>query len=355
VQMARVGGVGERKGGVDVEVKGDAYRRIYQGPEARCQAAFWEVGEFAVRVRARFEGEGRGWGPFSGLVIAAFEFPPVRDVAYVDGVVGWSSVAGALLYEVQMAGPIDDSKEAKADEAQYKSVYQGSATSCAMGSGLAGDGEYRVRVRAELHAGWGPFSPLASFRQGMEWCADRKTEGIELTSDDRGLKRVARHNGPTSGYRSVLSSRPLAPPSPAPFALSSSSSPSSSALSGVASFKVRLDTLKRYCAWFGVSRALPEVGRVVGVSEGWGVGWNSRGGVYNDGQSVGQLGSYSDGAVIGVEVDYGAHTVSFFKNGWRQGQPIVLSERDRGQPLYAAVTLFYKGQQVTAIRKRVAS
>jgi len=364
VQMARVGAVGERQGDVDVEVKGDAYRRVYQGPEARCQAAFWEVGEFAVRVRARFEGEGRGWGPFSSLVTVASGLLPVRDVAYVDGVVSWSNVTGAVEYEVQIAGPIDDSKEAKADEAQYKSVYQGSGTIWA-GAKLNGAGEYRFRVRAQLHGGWGPLSPPALFQyKGMEWSADQKTEGIELTSDLNGLKRMARRDGSASGYRSVLSSRPLAPPSPpsssAPFSPSPSSpssppssspsspsSPSSSSLSGVASFQVRVDCCGGMMV--GVSRALPGAGGIVGFNEGCGVGWGSGGRVYNHGQRMRDLGSYGVGDVVGVEVDFGAHTLFFFKNGARQGDPFILSEQDRNQPLYAAVSMRDNGTLVTLL------
>jgi len=182
---------------------------------------------------------------------------------------------------------------------------------------------------------------------GVEWSADLKAEGIELTLDHRGLKRVARHNCPTNNYRSVLSSRPLAPHSPAPSSSSPSLSPSSSALSGVASFKVRLDC-SHGGVLVGVSRALPEVNRFVGLSEG-GVVWGCSGLVFNDGQEERSLDKYRVGDVIGVEVDYGSHTVSFFKNGDRQGEPIVLSERDRGQPLYAAVSMHFEDEQVTLL------
>jgi len=98
----------------------------------------------------------------------------------------------------------------------------------------------------------------------------------------------------------------------------------------------------------GVSRALPGKGRYVGYSEG-GVGWSGDGSVISDGKHVGFLGSYVGGAVIGVEVDFEAHTVSFFENGDRQGDPFVLSARDRGQPLYAAVTMGKQGDQVTLL------
>jgi len=287
---------------------------------------------------------------------------PVQDVVFDQGVVRWGGVAGALQYEVQISGPIDGSKEAKADEGQFKWVYQGSGTSWTPDLGLAGDGEYRVRVRAQLRAGWGLFSQPVLFQyKVVEWSADRMTGGIELISDQHGLKRVARHNDSASGLQSVLSSRPLAPPSPSPFASSPSSSspsspssPSSLPLSGVASFKVRLDCLQRCSAWIGVSRALPptlpegEGGRVVG-DEGCGVGWACTGSVYNHGQHARELDSYRDGDVIGVEVDFGAHTVSFFKNGVRQGDPIVLSERDRNQPLYATVTMSCQDAQVTLL------
>jgi len=48
-------------------------------------------------------------------------------------------------------------------------------------------------------------------------------------------------------------------------------------------------------------------------------------------------------------VDFGAHTVSFFKNGDRRGKPFVLCARDRNQPLYAAVTMRDQGDQVTLL------
>jgi len=182
VQMARVGAVGERQGDAGVDVKADADQRVYQGSTLSCEVSFLELGEFAVRVRARFEKH--GWGPFSSLATAAFEFPPVRDVAYADGVVRWSGVEGVSQYDVQLAGPIEEKKE---DKAEFRRVYQGAGTSwvCSVA-----DGQYRVRIRARHRdAVWGPFSQPVSFHKGMEWSALQQAEEIELISGDLGLKR----------------------------------------------------------------------------------------------------------------------------------------------------------------------
>jgi len=242
VQVARVGAVGERKGDVDVDVKDDAYRRVYQGINARCQVSFWDLGEFAVRVRARFEKH--GWGPFSSPVTAAY----------------------------------------------------------------------------------------------MEWSADQKTRMITLISDARGFKCVARLDGigHCHYYQSVLSSRPLTP-------FSSSPSPR------VASFQVRVDRVNGGMS-IGVCRQLPPEGRFVGYSNE-GVGYDASGRISNGGKraSTGDGSRYGAGDVIGVEVDFGAHAVSFFKNGTREGEPVILSKRDRNQPLYAAVTLYNHGDQITLL------
>jgi len=78
--------------------------------------------------------------------------------------------------------------------------------------------------------------------------------------------------------------------------------------------------------YIGVSCVLPVVAR----SDG-GIGWRCSGCVYNDNKFESEFTRYGAGDVIGVEVNFGTHTVSFFKNGAKQGQ-FVINEKDRSTP-----------------------
>jgi len=118
VQVARLGNFGESKG-EELDVEDD--RTVYQGSKISCQVPFSECGEFAARVRARFDG---GWGPFSSITLYSYEFSPVRNLAYSNGQVIWDSVAGAKKYEVQMAGPFDEEKKCDED-VKFEQVHQG--------------------------------------------------------------------------------------------------------------------------------------------------------------------------------------------------------------------------------------
>lgn len=322
VQIARVGAIGERKS--DIDIKANAYRRVFLGASAQCEVPFLECGEFALRVRARFE---EGWGSFSSAVFIPFEFPPVRTVAFSNGCFSWSDMGGVLMYEVQLAGPIEE----KANEAKYEQVYQGNAVSCPY-SGFKGPGEYLARVRAQHNAGWGPFSaPFSIQYQGIEWDASKATSDISLSADN---KRVARASDTIGTWNSVLSS------------------PLTSSLSRIVSFQVRVDHYVQKSNTIGMaigvcSRTLSET-EVVGYHSG--CGYSAYGGdIYNGSPDAkSSHAAYGSGDVIRVEVDFDAKKVSFFKNGVLQGQPFTIDINDH-EPLHSAVSFIENGDQVSIL------
>jgi len=324
MQAVRLGNSGESK--VDeLDGKDDLYRTVYQGAKTSCEVPFSECGEFAARVRARFEG---GWGPFSCITFYSYEFPPVRDLAYSNGLVTWGSVAGARKYEVQMAGPFDEKgfdEEKKRDDVKFDQAHQGTLASFPFDLS-SGYGVYIVRGRAQHEAGWGPFSEPFTFRYGLEWDLNNKTSNIVLSHDANDLLRVVRHDK-SLGYGSVMSELPQ---------------PSE----GIVSFEVRMDNISSGSVFVGVCRTLPSVGSHVGVSA-YAIGYCSTGYIVNKGSHSGKRrGTYAAGDVIRVDINVYAYVMSVYKNGVKLGDfDFVFDPYE----LRAAVSLYGPNDQVTLL------
>jgi len=273
--------------------------------------------------------------------------PPIRNVACTKGRVNWNRAGGALGYEVQMAGPYDYDKknqaEAEAKEGDYQSVYQGSETSWIC-SKLTNDGVYRFRVRGRYDLGWGDFSPSISFlyadtTASHMWDIRKKTPGVSLSTEGDCLLRVAAHTGTDNTWHSAQSVRPL---------LTGPLLPEAWPYSSVRSFEVKVDHLARR-TFVGLCRASPLSSKAVGADKGYGVAIEDNGCVWNDGANLSRGDQCNPGDVLRVEVDFTIHLVSFFKNSKRQGDPVILSEQDRNQPLYATVSMVGQKSQVALL------
>jgi len=174
-----------------------------------------------------------------------------------------------------------------------------------------------------------------------EWDVKQQTENIELSRDKQGLLRVARHKGTYYGPHSVLASHALSAPS-------SSSSPSSTS-SSVVGFEVRIDRQTGLGSFLhvGVSSVLPSGIRSVG-DHGYGVCIGAEGRIKRHGLTIQRIDPFDTDAVIRVEWDATAQTISFYINGKLQYKPVPMQGLIN-QPFYPAVTLYYPDQQVSLL------
>jgi len=167
-----------------------------------------------------------------------------------------------------------------------------------------------------------------------EWDAKKKTEKLELVKDGNGVTCIFHHKG--SGWQTVMSLNRL-------------SAPSAPSAPRRTSFEVIGGRFSDNHVSVGVSHELARADEWVG-SKGYGIAYRSYGGIYKDGSHWCDRGApYIAGDLIQVEVDFIAHTVSFFKNGKKQGLSVSIDEQDRNRPLYAAVSLCCEKDQATLL------
>jgi len=256
--------------------------------------------------------------------------PCVRDVAYANGRVSWRAVPGALQYEVQVSGPFEEKKDDR-KEAKLERVYQVPVNGL-LCSVLGTFGSHRIQVRAQMSAGWGPFSEPLDFKYVVESDANKKSSDLSLISIANGRKCVVSHDGQSSdGWLSVLSSLPLFP------------SMSSEGM-GKARFEVKVDKMSHQSVVIGVCSVLP-VDSVAGGPCG-GVGYDATGSLLDNSTVSSGFACYGVEDVILVEVDFEDATVSFLKNGEMVGKPVDV---DVTEPLYAAVSTAKPGNQLTLL------
>jgi len=259
-------------------------------------------------------------------------FLPVRNTACSNGRVSWDAMNDALKYEVQMGwSQSEDVKDAK-----FETMWKGKETSWVF-SAWKVTGNPHVRVRAfykdvGFEGVWGPFSAPLSLQSQVG--SAKKTANVSLTPGPAGLNRVARHKGPSAEWGSVRNAVVW-------------SAPPSSSSSNVASFQVTVDHTAKDVV-IGVCSELPSKGSCLGDKFVGGIGYHSKGSVMEEGRVVsGDLASYGPKDVIRVQLDYSAKTLSFFKNGVLAGKPI--DKIDLSQPLYAAVSMRQRGDQVSLL------
>jgi len=211
------------------------------------------------------------------------------------------------------------------------------------------------------------------------WSEERKHESVVLSADASERLCVARHSGSLGSHQSVLSHHPVvsnssssaaskakkaSQPVPSSASSASVSLSSSSPSSSVVACEIRVDRFT-YEMFIGLSADLPTVGASVGGA-GLGISYHSNGDVYLNGQNAKRANGtniecamYGTGDVIRVELDVAAQTVTFFKNGVLQDQPVDVSKQkaqkaqkpksalDLSKPLYVAVTMTGPDTQVT--------
>jgi len=372
VQMATLGAEEWEDGD---EIPADRYQRFYSFTQdyrdGFCDVATYRGVKYAVRVRRRFE---EGWGPFSGVIVRSFDTPTVERIIFdnMAGMVSWSPVQGASEYRVQLAGPFEEAKRVVRDE-EYRHLCRGAHMRCLLKS-REGFGYYYIRAQAffpgpkRANGWWGCFSSPASFCYEfrdifqskkiehrdhlrscvpsfpqelvnlvgsyvpdlLEWRASSSTH-----KDCTGLSRIAVAFDETSQQ---ISTAPLSSsPSPSLAARSSASSASPSSYAGATSFNVCVDQSEEggvisigVCESPFVPRPLTEP-----IVEYF---------YYDHGPIVGRQGkvlrqgvAYGVDDIISVRLDIGNKTLSFFKNGALQVQPI--ENIDASKPLHACVIM----------------
>jgi len=70
--------------------------------------------------------------------------------------------------------------------------------------------------------------------------------------------------------------------------------------------------------------------------------------VMRDGQEESGFAKYDDGDIVRVELNFLHKTVAFYKNGVLVCPPL-LRIKDFEKNLYAAVTMYYPGDQITLV------
>jgi len=349
MQVARHGDFGERKGD-ELDVKDECYFTAYQGPKTRCDVPYSESGEFAARVRAKFEG---GWGPFSSIALYSYKRPPVRmDYHYLDphGCVFVDRVPDAKEFEAQIAGPFDHTDFEQVYRGPFDNTDSDQAKRHRKGSAVfpmpvVGRGVYFIRVRFLYDAGWSSFSEPWSFNVpyyngalGLHWDVTQKSSGILLSPDPKGLIRVARLHHPSSQFGSVMSAVPFGRYASSPY---------------TASFEVRMDNVSSRDILVGVTNVLPDSGRRLG-SKGFGFGLHARG-YFSSNDEKSSAEAFTSGDVIRIKLQYSSlhgWELSFTRNNNDKAHmrfPFPQASLDPFKPMYAAVTLAGPDDQVTLL------